>query len=53
LYRSTKWAHLQENLSAADYVFSSGELNNLTAKIDQIPIVGDRLSGLSGEQTQK
>jgi aryl-alcohol dehydrogenase-like predicted oxidoreductase len=50
---TTKWAHLQENLSAADYVFSSGELNNLTAKIDQIPIVGDRLSGLSAEQTQK
>ncbi|GEM65676.1 aldehyde oxidase [Sphingobacterium faecium NBRC 15299] len=50
---TTKWAHLQENLSAADYVFSSGELNNLTAKIDQIPIVGDRLSGLSAEQTQR
>ncbi|MNY10679.1 putative oxidoreductase YdbC [compost metagenome] len=50
---TTKWAHLQENLSAADYAFSHEELSNLTVQLNQITINGDRLAGYSAEQTHK
>jgi aryl-alcohol dehydrogenase-like predicted oxidoreductase len=39
---TSKPAHLQENLWAADLAFSPGELNDLTTAISGITIVGDR-----------
>lgn len=50
---TTKLAHFQENVWAADYVFSSNELNMLTAEVNKITIVGDRYTGLSAQQTNK
>jgi aryl-alcohol dehydrogenase-like predicted oxidoreductase len=50
---TTKLAHLQENLWATDYEFAADELNNLTADINKIKIVGERYTGLSAEQTKK
>ncbi|MCW2263828.1 MULTISPECIES: aldo/keto reductase [Sphingobacterium] len=50
---TTKLAHLQENLWAAVYAFSASDLTSLTAKLNEIPIVGDRLTGLSAEQVKK
>lgn len=50
---TTKLAHLQENLGAANYEFSIEDLNNLTAKLNQITIAGDRLASLSDDQTKK
>lgn len=39
---TTKWAHLQENLSVMDFEFTSEELKNLTDSISKINIVGNR-----------
>lgn len=39
---TTKLAHLQENMWAADYEFTSDELNSLKEKLNQIEIVGKR-----------
>ena len=50
---TTKLAHLQENLWTAGYAFSDSDLTSLTAKLNEIPIVGDRLTGLSAEQVKK
>ncbi|MEN5054938.1 aldo/keto reductase [Sphingobacterium kitahiroshimense] len=50
---TTKLAHLQENLWAAVYAFSASDLTSLTAKLNEITIVGDRLTGLSAEQVKK
>ncbi|AIM37077.1 hypothetical protein KO02_10505 [Sphingobacterium sp. ML3W] len=50
---TTKLAHLQENLWAADFEFSTEELQGLTSKLNQITIVGDRLTGISAEQVRK
>ena len=50
---TTKLAHLQENIWAAAYTFVPGELAALTAKLDQVKIVGERYTGRSAEQTRK
>lgn len=50
---TTKLAHLQENLWAADYKFEPKELKDLTAKLSAIKIVGDRYTGVQAEQTNK
>jgi len=50
---TTKLAHLQENLWAADFVFTSDELNKLTEEVSKIKIVGDRYTGAQAEQTKK
>jgi len=50
---TTKLAHLQENLWAAVYAFSASDLTSLTTKLNEITIVGDRLTGLSAEQVKK
>lgn len=39
---TTKLAHLQENLWSADYVFTGEELQQLTAAVSKIEIVGGR-----------
>lgn len=49
---TTKLAHLYENLQAANYVFTAGELNSLTTKINEVKIVGERYIGRSAEQTK-
>jgi aryl-alcohol dehydrogenase-like predicted oxidoreductase len=41
---TTKLAHLQENIWSADYEFTAGELQQLTASVSKIKIVGDRLA---------
>ncbi|MCL7986574.1 aldo/keto reductase [Sphingobacterium sp. lm-10] len=41
---TTKLAHLQENLQAANYKFDADELAKLTADLSAIEIVGDRFS---------
>lgn len=50
---TTKLAHLQENMWAADYEFVGDELKNLTVEINKIKIVGERYTGLAAEQTKK
>ena len=42
---TTKLAHLQENMWAADYKFSTDELKKLTNELSKIKIVGDRYTG--------
>ena len=39
---TTKQAHLQENLWAADFAFTAGELKEITDAISKLPITGDR-----------
>lgn len=50
---TTKLAHLQENMWAANYEFTIEELKKLTEELSQIKIVGERYTGLSAEQTKK
>lgn len=50
---TTKSAHLQENMWAADFTFSNDELNTLTADLNKIKIVGARYTGISAQQTEK
>lgn len=50
---TTKLAHLQENISASNYQFSSDELAVLTTKLSKIAIVGQRYTGTSAEQVSK
>lgn len=50
---TTKLAHLQENLWAADYAFTHDELSKLTEDVSKITIVGDRYVGTQAEQTKK
>lgn len=50
---TTKLAHLQENMGAADYTFTADELRKLTADLNQVKIVGERYTGQSAEQTKK
>ncbi|MBX2897957.1 MAG: aldo/keto reductase [Cyclobacteriaceae bacterium] len=50
---TTKLAHLQENLWAADYEFTQEELKTLTAKLSAIKVVGARYTGVQAEQTKK
>lgn len=50
---TTKPAHLQENMGAAEYVFTGDELSKLTADLNKVKIVGERYTGQSAEQTRK
>lgn len=50
---TTKLAHLQENLGAADFEFSTEELKNFTEAVSRIKIVGDRYTGVQAQQTNK
>jgi len=47
---TTKLAHLQENLWAADFQFSPEELTTITESFSKIKIVGDRYTGQSAQQ---
>ena len=47
---TTKRAHLQENLWASEFEFSSGELQELTGIVSKIEVVGDRYTGQSARQ---
>lgn len=48
---TTKQAHLQENMWAADFKFTTDELKKLTDEINKIKVVGDRYTGVSAQQT--
>lgn len=50
---TTKLAHLQENMWAANYEFSTEELRKLTEDLSKVEIVGVRYVGISAEQTRK
>ena len=50
---TTKLAHLQENMWAADFEFTAEELQSLTDQINKIKIVGERYTGVSAQQTAK
>jgi len=50
---TTKLAHLQENMWAANYEFNENELNKLTADLSKVKIVGERYVGQSAEQTKQ
>lgn len=50
---TTKLAHLQENLGAADFEFSSEEWRSFNDTISKIKIVGDRYTGVQAQQTNK
>lgn len=50
---TTKLAHLQENLWAADIEFTAEELAHLTEKLATIKVVGDRYTGVQAQQTNK
>lgn len=50
---TTKLAHLQENILATDFEFTSDELIKLTDELNKIKIVGDRYTGAQAEQTKK
>lgn len=50
---TTKLAHLQENMWAADYDFVADDLKQLTADINKVKIIGERYTGLAAEQTKK
>jgi len=47
---TTKLAHLQENLWAADFEFTPEELKTITEELSKIKIVGDRYTGQSAQQ---
>ena len=50
---TTKLAHLQENLGAADFAFTAEELQELTAAVSKISIVGEGYTGTQAEQTNR
>lgn len=50
---TTKLAHFQENMGAANFQFTPEELKTLTAAVSKIKIVGDRYTGVQAEQTNK
>lgn len=50
---TTKLAHLQENMAAADYEFAADEWQKLNADISTVKIVGARYTGTAAEQTKK
>ena len=50
---TTKLAHLQENLSSADFAFTAEELRGFTEAVSKIKIVGDRYTGTQSEQTNR
>lgn len=50
---TTKGAHLQENLGAADFEFAGDELKTLSDTLSKIKIVGDRYTGVQAQQTNR
>ena len=50
---TTKLAHLQENLGAADFEFTPEELRGLTEAVSKITIVGERYTGTQAQQTNR
>lgn len=50
---TTKLAHLNENLGAVDFEFTSEELKNFTEAVSEIKITGDRYTGAQAQQTNK
>lgn len=50
---TTKLAHLQENMWAADFKFDAQELQEITNKLSKVKIVGDRYIGTQAQQTHK
>lgn len=50
---TTKPAHFQENLRAADFGFTPDELKKLTEELSKIKVAGDRYTGVQAEQTKK
>ena len=50
---TTKLAHFQENIAAAEFEFTDDELKKLTEDVSKIKIVGDRYTGVQAEQTRK
>jgi aryl-alcohol dehydrogenase-like predicted oxidoreductase len=50
---TTKLAHLQENMAAADYEFIADEWLKLNTDISKVKIVGARYTGTAAEQTKK
>ena len=47
---TTKQAHLQENLWAADFEFTSAELKTFSDTVSKIKVVGDRYTGQQARQ---
>jgi len=50
---TTKLAHLQENLSSANFEFSAGELREFTEAVSRITIVGERYTGTQAQQANR
>ena len=50
---TTKLAHLQENLSSADFEFTAEELRGFTEAVSKIAIVGERYTGTQAQQTNR
>lgn len=50
---TTKLSHLEENLRAADIVFTAEEMNELEASVSTIPVTGNRYDALQESKIQK
>ena len=50
---TTKLSHLEENLRAADIVFTAEEMNELEASVSAIPVTGSRYDALQESKIQK
>ncbi|ULQ56214.1 aldo/keto reductase [Flavihumibacter rivuli] len=50
---TTKLAHLQENMGAADYSFTADELKAFKEIVSKIKIVGERYTGVQAQQTNR
>lgn len=50
---TTKLAHLQENMWAANYAFTAEELQQLSDAFSRIKIVGERYTGTQAQQTNR
>jgi len=50
---TTKLAHLQENLSSADFRFTAEELRAFTEAVSRITIVGERYTGTQAQQANR
>ena len=50
---TTKLSHLEENLRAADIVFTDNEMKELEAAVSAIPVTGSRYDALQESKVQK
>ena len=50
---TTKLSHLEENLRAADIIFTGGEMRELEDAVSAIPVVGSRYNALQESKVQK